>query len=126
MLEPIEWAMVLRPIVPTIHAKKVVAENVRETLATLEHGVSISTNDLIEALYPREEADKSLAGDEARMRLYKLVAILALSDLADCATRGELSGKKFMGRPVRPWMWHRPKVREMCCLCGQLLPEDKT
>ena len=125
MLDPAEWNMVLRPIVPTSHAKKVVAENARQVLGALEQGKSISTNDLVEALYAREEADKSLAGDEARMRIYKLIAMLALDGMTDCATRGEPDGKKYMGRPSRPWMWHAPRVREVCCMCGQVLPEDK-
>ena len=125
MLEPKEWDMVLRAIVPTSHAKKVVAENAREYLTALEQGTNISTNELVEILYPREVADKSLAGDEARMRIYKLVQMLALDGMTDCATRGEPDGKKFMGRPSRPWMWHAPRVREVCCMCGQILPEDK-
>lgn len=127
MLEPKEWNMVLRAIVPTSHAKKVVAENAREYLLTLGgYKKTISTNELVEALYPREEADKSLEGDEARMRIYKLIQMLALDGMTDCATRGEPDGKKFMGRPVRPWLWHAPKTREVCCLCGQVLPEEKT
>ena len=123
MLDPAEWNMVLRPIVPTSHAKKVVAENAREHLATLEQGKTISTNDLVEALYPRVIADLSLAGDEARMRIYKLIGALALDGMTACATRGEPDGKKYMGRPSRPWLWHAPKIRETCCMCGQVLPE---
>ena len=125
MLEPKEWDMVLRPIVPTSHAKKVVSDNAREYLNGFAQGVYISTNDLVEALYPRVIADLSLAGDEARARIYKVLAMLALDGMTDCATRGEPDGKKYMGRPSRPWLWHAPKTREICCMCGQVLPEEK-
>lgn len=126
MLTPKEWNNILRPITPTNHAKKVVAQYARAYLIEYAQDMTLSTNELVEVLYPRSVADQSLEGDEARMRIYKLVAMLALDGMNDCATRGDVEeGKKFMGRPVRPWLWHAPKVREVCCLCGQALPEEK-
>ena len=123
MITTKEWDMVLRPVVPTSHAKKVVHENAREYLKTVEG--NIGTNALVEALYPREIADKTLGGDLARTRIYTLLAKLALDDMHDCCTKGEPEGM-FMGRPKRPWLWHKPKEREVCCMCGQLLPEEKS
>lgn len=123
MLDPKEWDMVLRPLVPTRHAKKVVGEHAREYLLALLPGEIISTNEVVEGLYPRDVADKSLAGDVARTRMYQLLASLAVDDLHDCATRGEPTAKKYMGRPTRPWLWHTPKVKETCPMCGQNVPE---
>ena len=123
MIAPKEWDMVLRPVVPTVHAKKVIHEQARAYLLTLAQGETFSTNDLVEALYPREIADKTLGGDLARTRIYTLLAKLALDDMHDCCTKGEPEGM-FMGRPKRPWHWHAPKQREVCCLCGQHLPEE--
>jgi hypothetical protein len=125
MMTPTEWNMVLRAIVPTVHAKKNVHEQARAYLTTLPQGETIGTNELIEAMYPRDVADKSLEGDEARTRIYALLAKLALDDMHDCCTKGEATGKKFMGRPARPWLWHAPKVKECCVMCGQVLPEDQ-
>ena len=122
MLKPEEWDMVMRPLVPTTHAKKVVAEHARAFLQSQHH--VLTTNQLVEALYPRAVADQSLAGDEARDRIYKLLAALAVDDLHDCAQRGEPDGRKFMGRPTRPWLWHAPKAKESCPMCGQSMPED--
>ena len=125
MLKPSEWDTILRAIVPTVHAKKVVHEQARAFLQAMDQGETISTNNLVEAMYPREIADKSLAGDEARSRIYAMLAKLALDDMHDCCTKGEPDGKKFMGRPVRPWLWHAPKAKECCPMCGQVMPEEK-
>jgi hypothetical protein len=123
MLEPKEWDMVLRPLVPTHHAKKVIGEHARALLTDLLPGEILTTNQVVEALYPRDVADKSLTGDVARTRMYQLLAALAVDGLHDCATRGEPTAKKYMGRPTRPWLWHAPKVKESCPMCGQHMPE---
>ena len=99
-----------------------VAMEVRALLTEVAPGITLSTNELIEALYPRAVADQSLTGDTARTHLYKIVGKLAHDDLSDCCVKGEVKDKKYMGREVRPWLWFCPEDTEVCKACGQLLP----
>lgn len=89
---------------------------------TLIPGVVMSTNELVEALYPRAIADQSLKGDIARGELYKRIGQLAHDKLSDCCVKGEKKEKKYMGHVVRPWIWFCPENTDVCSHCGQTLP----
>jgi hypothetical protein len=124
-MTPAEWDVLLRSDARKTVAYAHVAEAARAVLVKLDAGATLSTNDLVEALYPRAVADKSLAGDNARGRIYKALADAATRSLKDCATKGPPEGKKFMGRPVRPWIWHAPKELDVCVHCGQFMPGEE-
>ncbi len=127
-MTPEQWNQLIND-----HAEKLsgkvrnrIALEARLYLITLAPGIEISTNKLVEALYPRAVADKTLAGDLARRAIYKVIGQLTLDGLQDCCRKGEVNGK-FMGRPKRPWLWYCPEGVEVCCMCGQFLPvEDET
>ena len=101
--------------------KSSVMSAARGHLATVAPGIHLSTNELVEALYPRAVADQTLTGDLARAQLYKFIGRLAVDGLQDCCVKGEVTGK-FMGRVKRPWLWFAPPDTELCYACGQPLP----
>ena len=101
--------------------KKTVEHRVRLYLATLAPGVTITTNQLVEALYPRKVADQSLLGDNTRNNIYRAISQLATTGLEDCCMKGEVSGSYF-GKPKRPWLWFAPPEQAVCCMCGQIMP----
>ena len=103
--------------------KKMLAIEARRVLLDLGEGDTLSTNDLVEAIYPRAVADQTLAGDIARTQVYKLISALALTDLSDCCEKGEPNGQ-YMGKPKRPWIWFKPVGCEICCMCGQVVHHD--
>lgn len=72
----------------------------------------LSTNELVEALYPEEQA----RGDHQRKRLYDVLRYLAeLGDLRDWWFAGP--PRMWRGKPCRPKMWCAPKPK--CCPhCG--------
>lgn len=77
----------------------------------------LSTNELVEALYP--EAQARGPGIESRKRLYKALQVLASNGrLTDCCHKGQ--PKRVMGREIRPWRWHAPIVKT-CPHCGGVL-----
>jgi hypothetical protein len=104
--------------------KRRVEMEVRAHLAELMPGITISTNELGEALYPRAIAEASLAGDKARTTLFKMIGVLANDALSDCCVKGEINGQ-FMGKPKRPWLWFCPGDTKVCPQCGQPLPSDE-
>lgn len=82
----------------------------------------ISTNELVEAMYP--EALAIGAGIAARHRIFKALMALATHGLADCCTRGPERKRAHSNLPIRPWLWHHPKERNIeavnkCPQCGQ-------
>jgi hypothetical protein len=117
-----QWNKLLNSELPPQRITITVAMAVRTHLVALTPGMTLSTNELIEALYPRAIADQSLAGDNARTQLYKIVGKLAHDKLSDCCMKGEVKEKKYMGREVRPWIWFCPEDTDCCAVCGQPLP----
>mgnify|MGYP003559721779 FL=1 len=107
-MTPAQWNALLAPAVPAIEAYKSVEEAARLHLSMnpLFTEVGITTNELVEALYP--EALARGDGVLARARIYKALAALATRGLADCATRGQPRKLKHMNKTVRPWLWHEP------------------
>ena len=103
--------------------KKAVEHHTRLYLATLAPGVTLTTNQLVEALYPRNVAAQSLTGDNTRNNIYRVVGQLALEGLEDCCMKGEVSGSYF-GKPKRPWIWFAPEEQPRCCMCGQTMPGE--
>lgn len=106
---PAQWNIALAPDQGWQSAYATVATEAREYLKTrLAPGDLISTNTLVEALYPAQFAKGE--GITARRRIYKALAALATRTLADCCTKGE--PKKFGRSPklVRPNLWHAPRA----------------
>lgn len=105
---PAQWNVALAPDQGWQSAYATVATEAREYLKTqLAPGDLISTNTLVEALYPMRFAKGE--GITARRRIYKALAAVAKHALADCCTKGE--PKKFgrSAKLVRPNLWHAPR-----------------
>ena len=125
MITPTEWDVLLEKNEPRSRQKAWVAKYAAEVLDALPEGKLMSTNDLVEALYSRE-AVKSQASEGVRLRIYSIVAELTRTELKPYATKGPPDPtKKFMGRPVRPWLWHKPRELETCAMCGQLIGDHQ-
>ena len=120
-MTPEKWNVMIGAGLPAKQIKARVGKEARAHLATLALGETITTNQLVEALYPRAVADQSRIGDDTRNAIYKFIGLLAREDMADCCMKGEVSGQ-FMGRPKRPWLWFSPPEQETCCMCGQVMP----
>ena len=117
MLSPREWNAALHPDQHWKAAYAVVEREVRSFLAG--EWERLSTNDLVERLYPAAQA-RGEAGIAARVRLYKALATCAKHGLADCASKGK--AKARFGKQVLPWEWHasstpsvhKPKICPCC------------
>lgn len=106
-LRPFDWNAALHPGVNWKQAYATVALEARAHLLKLDPSREpLSTNELVEALYP--EALSRGEGITARKRIYKALFALAEHSLADCATQGA-AYKNRMGQTRRPWSWHYPK-----------------
>lgn len=103
--------------------RAVLAVEARRVLLELTLGEKITTNELVERIYPRAIADQTLAGDIARTQMYTLIGQLAKGDLSDACEKGEVNGH-YMGKPKRPWLWFKPIGSEICCMCGQVVHHD--
>jgi hypothetical protein len=126
MMTPKKWDVMFsqEAAIPLRRLKAWVEKEARAHLATLAVDETTSTEKLVEALYPRDIAALSLGGDVARTAIYKIIGVLARSEMGDCCEKGEVNGQ-FMGRPKRPWVWFCPPEQETCCMCGQPLPAEE-
>lgn len=122
-MTPDEWNKLELPDGSIKQFKSVVSREARTFLETLLPGETINTNNLVEALYPRDIAAQSLQSDLTRTRIYTLIGQLAISGLEDCCVKGEVQGT-FYGKPKRPWIWFCPVEREVCPHCGQFLAKE--
>lgn len=109
MRTPSEWATILAPTVAWQACYPIVEGEVRAKCADLLAGETLSTNDLVEQMYP--EALARGEGITARRRLYKAIAALAPRGLSDCCSRGEPRKLRHAAKLVRPWLWHMPSER---------------
>ena len=121
-MKPQEWNELLAPANSWEVVNPVVAREARAHLELCDG--TISTRDLVEALYPAAFA----RGDAItlRGRLYKTcLPALAKHDLADCCTRGPETPARYgrKGQRNHPWLWHapRPVAKPVCPHCGGLL-----
>lgn len=125
-MTPVEWKKLLGDAkASTSKVKKTIAHEARSILSQLAPGMTMGTNELVETLYPRNEADKSRAGDEARNKLYRVVQQLAVETLKDCCIKSDISSGKYMGKPRYPWIWFCPPEQELCYACGQVVPKEE-
>lgn len=85
---------------------RLIEKAVRESLTALPRGTQISTAQLVERLYQR---------DEERELAFRAVKALSYGALADCWTLGPVAQR--YGKDVRPKQWHRPEPR-VCKHCG--------
>lgn len=83
---------------------------VRAHLATLPCGVQISTAQLVDALYSR---------DEERELAFRAIKTMGHGALADCWVAGPL--KIQYGKETRPKQWRRPEPKA-CPHCGKEIP----
>ena len=122
MKTPKEWEAIFKSGMAMRHIKRIVEREARMHLQTIVE--SISTEKLVEALYPRKAAEQSVHGSIARKGIYVAIGKLALDGLDDCCVKGEVNGH-YMGKPKRPWVWFCPDhIEEYCCMCGQLMPTE--
>lgn len=124
MKTPEQWNKILAPEMASVYARNAVMHAARVHLASLAPEKRIGTEQLVETLYPRTKAERSLTGDNARARIYTVLAKLATDGLEDCCEKGEVNGQ-FMGKPKRPWLWFSPGDVEICCMCGQIMPQEE-
>lgn len=126
MLTTDEWNNFMSPEAkfPPRMLKKRVRKEVREYLSTLAPGITISTHELGEALYPQAVAVQTLRGDMTRHKIFEIIGKLANDGLDDCCVKGPVNGK-FMGKPKRPWLWFCPPDEKICPTCGQDLPVEE-
>jgi hypothetical protein len=70
---------------------------------------AMSTQELAEALWPMKQAP----GEQmtARKKMVDLLLRMAPGELSAYATKGKETGKRFMGKPVRPWVWHNAESK---------------
>jgi hypothetical protein len=118
-MTPAQWNEALAPNVPWQTAYPPVGEAARAYLAAeLAPGDLISTNTLVEALYPAQFARGE--GITARRRIYTALAALTKHGLSDCTTKGEPQRMKRTTKYVRPNLWHAPKAKAAatCPHCG--------
>lgn len=127
MMTPNDWNEALRPDRDLRERYDVIANVVRTFLvgggAIIGEGEMLSTNDLVEALYPARYV-RTDAGHDARKLLFRALSarVLGKHALADCMTFGPERSK--FGKAQRPALWHAPFPVEYCEKCGQALPVD--
>lgn len=106
------WIEALAPDKTSRQASDFVAECARSALSNYK-GHDLTTTQLAEKLWPKAEGDPGYQ----RQRLFKVLAWLAIRDLADCCHRGDERKRGKQGRrikegqpvkTVRPWLWHAP------------------
>lgn len=119
-MTPQEWIDFFKCERTTKEINKTIEREARAFLYTIPPGMTASTNELVEALFPRSVGDKSRRGDDVRLMLYKVIGRLAVHELSHCCVKGEVS-KRYMGKDARPWVWFCP---ECCPMCGQAMPID--
>lgn len=123
-MTPEQWNALFLSAVSPKRFRDAVEREVRLYLAHLEMGEMVSTENVVEHLYPRAVAEQSLTGDSARTRIYAVMAKLPYSNLEDCCMKGKVTGQ-FMGKPKRPWLWFSPGDIQVCTSCGQILPTEE-
>lgn len=127
---PADWNRLLHPDVAWQTAYATVEAQARAHLSAnpiFDGRKGISTDELVEALYP--EALARGDGILARKRIYKALKALTTRGLADCCERGEERLLKHSKtRKVRPWLWHEPGQvnaeaagKKFCPHCGGVL-----
>jgi hypothetical protein len=113
-MTPLEWEIRLHKEQKWGNAYPHVEREVRAYLNTLAAGVTISTNQLVEALYPVA----SVRGEgNGRQRIYEALKAThhgRPAMLEDCRMRGPVK-KIHGGIKGRPWLWHKPTPRLVCC-----------
>ena len=124
MLSPEKWEELVATGTGLKSVRREIAQQIRIYLATLAPGITVTTKELVETLYqPRYVSDMTIAGDDTRIALYKVIVDLARTILSDCCVKGEIQGQ-YMGKPKRPWLWFCPEDMEICSGCGQVLPKE--
>lgn len=115
-MTPLEVEVALRPEVGWREAHRAVETFGRAYLETLKDNETISTNALVNKLYPIE----LVRGEStARTRLYQILLKMHQGQpavLQDCRIRG-VQRRIFGGVKATPWLWHKPQrqLRKVCC-----------
>tara|TARA_R110000868_G_scaffold217532_2_gene467634 strand:- start:747 stop:1121 length:375 start_codon:yes stop_codon:yes gene_type:complete len=120
-MTPDEWNKLLAENVPWRQAYTSVAREAKAYLEITQPAEALSTAEMVEALYPAEEARGSV-GIVARRRMFRAFAALAEHDMKDWVTKGDPRRNKF-GKTVVPLRW-RPYVEPpapTCPHCGGAL-----
>lgn len=105
--------------------RQIVRDAVLELLRTYDGGVTLTTNDVTELLWPVAQATGE-AITERRKFIDDLLRLARTELNGVCARQGPPDPhRKFMGRPLVPWLWFRPAEgiggsdHEICPLCGR-------
>lgn len=119
---PQEWNAKLHKDVLWAEAFKTVEAEVRAHCATLLPGKTLSTRELVCALYPPDAVRGDL-GEDAVARMYDLVTCTREKYFMapECRTRSEVARKQY-GKSYKPWLWHAPVPVKRCPTCGQVVP----
>lgn len=123
-MTPIEWKEMIESDEVTVkEIKRVLIREIQSYLSDLAPGMTIPTNNIVQAFFPSDFAALSRSNHDAQKTLSLLILQVAASGaMDDCCIRGEVNGQ-YMGKPKRPWIWFAPTERETCCMCGQVMPE---
>lgn len=105
MMPRIEWDRLLAPEIEWQRAYRSVGSEAKRVLDALPFAATLTTAELVEALYPQQYA-RDKAGLDARQRIFRALAAMATRDLARYASRGEPRQLKKLKKVVRPWIWH--------------------
>jgi hypothetical protein len=101
-----EWKALLSTSIPWRQRYAVVEEVVREHLADIAPGHTLTTRQLAEKLYPVQYGEE---GAKLLKKLYQVLGILACHGMADCVQKGK--PHPIYGQRVTPVLWrHKLKL----------------
>lgn len=112
-----QWREILT--LPWAGRQKRVAEEVRAALIKFDaHCWSTAT--LTHCLWPASEGDSPAMRD----RFYRSLMAMKEAELADCAERGPVKPKKYMGQVAYAWLWSKPRALTHCPTCGRAYSQE--
>lgn len=98
----------------------------KEAKAILDNtpdGISFGTGALVEKLYPKSSAIYAKQ-ESIRKVIYKALFWHGKRAMKLYTSREASNGRIYMGKEMRPWVWHKAKEPEHCPMCGQLVSSD--
>jgi len=104
------WSGALDPDIAWQTAYATVEHEAREYLAQMP-GPSVSTNGLVEAIFPLMSTRG--AGIDARNRIYKALKAAATHGMRDCVSEGPL--EMMYGKQIRRNIWLKPRPKCKAC-----------
>lgn len=118
-MTPGDWNKILAKDTPWEDAYPHV-ENAAKLILEGSPLTPLTTDELVEALYPERQAVGD--GIYARRRLYKALKALERHGLAEYCSKGEPRMMKRLKKMIQPRLWHERRPRPTCPHCGQMMP----